>query len=116
MQTAKKAHQLAVKGRGFIDPAVFSADGKMVAAVAHADGQTKHYIHAWNLADGKEVFAEEIPVTSGGGVLAFSPDGKRLFAAISSAEQGMHCWDIATGKEFWHEKAFAPRFRRTAAA
>jgi RNA polymerase sigma factor (sigma-70 family) len=109
LRTGQRTLQLPMKGQGFVDRVVFSADYKIVGAVFHADGQTRHLIHAWNLADGKELLVKELRVTSGGSVLAFSPDGKRLFAAISSTERGMHCWDIATGGELWTEKEFVPQ-------
>src|SRR5262249_36459001 len=39
-----------------------------------------------------------------------SPDGKRLLAVFTSVEEGMHCWDIASGKELWQKKEFVPSF------
>jgi RNA polymerase sigma factor (sigma-70 family) len=107
LQSGKKAHQLTIKGSGYIMPARFSADGKMIAAVSR---QTRHFVHAWKLADGKEVFTKEIRDTAASsGVLAFSPDGKRLLASFTSDKEGMHCWDIATGNELWQEKEFGPQ-------
>jgi RNA polymerase sigma factor (sigma-70 family) len=110
VQTGKKVHRLTIKGGGYIMPAAFSADGKMVAAVANAKGQTVHYVHAWTLEDGKEVFAKEVRVNAGSGVLAFSPDSKRVLAAFTSSEEGMHCWDIATGNQLWQQKEFVPTY------
>ena len=55
----------------------------------------RHFISLWDVRTGKQV--REIPTVGSGGLLAFSPDGKR-FAAIGNTNC-VGIWDVATGKD-----------------
>jgi WD40 repeat protein len=56
--------------------------------------------------DGKAVFAADVRNDISSELLAFAPDGKRLLASFSSTDEGMYCWDIATGRRLWQNKKF----------
>jgi WD40 repeat protein len=113
VQTGAKARDLKIKGSRYIMPVAFSADGKRVAAVGHRRvGDNKpsnpdnHLVRAWDLATGKEIFAIDVQNNVSTSLLAFTPDGKRLLATFSSIEEGMYCWEIATGRRLWQNKEF----------
>jgi RNA polymerase sigma factor (sigma-70 family) len=113
VQTGVKARELKIKGSRYIMPAVFSPDGKRVAAVGHRRvGDNKpsnpdnHLVRAWDLATGKEIFAIDVQNNVATSLLAFTPDGKRLLATFSSVEEGMYCWEIASGRRLWQNKEF----------
>jgi RNA polymerase sigma factor (sigma-70 family) len=113
VQTGAKVRTLAIKGSRYIMPAAFSADGKRVAAVGHRRVGDKpggnlddHLVRAWDLATGKQLFAADVRNNVSSSQLAFSPDGKRLLASFSSVDEGMYCWEIATGRRLWQNKEF----------
>src|SRR5262249_24684566 len=60
----------------------------------------------WDLASGKEIFAKDVRNNVSSGLLAFSPDGKRLLASFTSTHEGLYCWDLATGRQLWQHKEF----------
>lgn len=113
VQTGEKLRTLTIEKTGYIMPTAFSADGQRVAAVGHrrADGaagqadQTDHLVRAWDLATGKQLFAVDVRNNASSHQLAFSPDGKRLLASFRSIDEGMYCWNIATGR-LWQNKEF----------
>jgi RNA polymerase sigma factor (sigma-70 family) len=107
--TGKKAHALTIKGAQSIWPAAFSPDGKRVAAVGHqrVDNQyDNHLVRVWDRPTGKEIFAADVRNKVGSNLLVFAPDGKRLVGSFTSANEGMYCWDIATGRRLWQNKEF----------
>jgi RNA polymerase sigma factor (sigma-70 family) len=106
VRTGKAVQKWTIKGARFIMPAAFSPDGKRVAAVGNRGKQ--HFVRAWDLASGKEVFAKDVSNDAGSDQLAFTPNGKRLLASFMSIEEGMYCWDITTGKQVWQNKEFVP--------
>jgi RNA polymerase sigma factor (sigma-70 family) len=112
VQTGAKARTLTIEGSRYIMPAAFSTDGKRVAAVGHRRVEgvpghlDDHLVRTWDLATGKELFAANVRNNVATSLLAFSPDGKRLLATFSSVEEGMYCWDIATGRRLWKNKEF----------
>lgn len=116
MRSGQKARDLIIKGSGYIMPVVFSPDGKHVAAVGHLLGArggyrpgprlTNHLVRAWDVTTGKEIFAADVRNNVASYLIAFAPDGKRLLASFSSAEEGTYCWDIATGRQLWKNKEF----------
>jgi WD40 repeat protein len=106
VRTGKAVHKWTIKGARFIMPAAFSPDGKRVAAVGHRG--KRHFVRAWDRTSGKEVFARDERNDAGSDQLLFTPDGKRLLASFMSIEEGMYCWDIATGKQVWQNKEFVP--------
>jgi RNA polymerase sigma factor (sigma-70 family) len=115
VQTGQKLRDLTIKGSGYIMPVAFSTDGKHVAAVGHRRAgavpggkgfRDNHLVRAWDVASGKEIFAVDVPNNVSSFIIAFAPDGKRLLASFGSNEEGMYCWDIATGKKLWQNKAF----------
>jgi RNA polymerase sigma factor (sigma-70 family) len=111
VRTGERARVLEIKNSGTIMPAAFSADGKRVAAVGHRGGSSpggsdNHLVRAWDLATGKQLFAFDVHNRVSSSHLAFTPDGKRLLASFSSIEEGMYCWDVATGRRLWQNKEF----------
>jgi RNA polymerase sigma factor (sigma-70 family) len=115
VQTGQKLRDLTIKRSGYIMPIAFSSDGKRVAAVGHrrmGGGQggvgpkDDHLVRAWDVATGKEIFAADVRNNVASYLIAFSPDGKGLLASFSSVNEGMYCWDIATGRRVWQNKAF----------
>ncbi len=115
VQRGQKIRDLAIKGSlSSIWPIAISADGQRVAAVGHGGSmprpeggsQTDHFVRAWDVASGKELFAADVRNQVSSQLLVFTPDGKRLLASFSSADEGMYCWDIASGRRLWQNKAF----------
>jgi eukaryotic-like serine/threonine-protein kinase len=81
-----------------------SPDGKRLAAaigdssfLKGAPAASGPEVKVWDLDTGKEAIA--LPMSDVGSI-AFSPDGKRLFAASNSRKKGtdITAWDLATGK------------------
>ena len=82
-----------------------SPDGKRLAAAIgspsflgkEAKAASAPALKVWDIDTGKEAIAL---AASDVGSLAFSPDGKRLFAASNSRKKGtdITAWDLATGK------------------
>jgi WD40 repeat protein len=112
VMTGRKIRDLTIEGARFIWPSAFSADGKRVAAVGYprARDQKVNLFRAWDLDSGKEIFRTEVRSDATSSFLAFSPDGKRLLSAFSSIYEGLHCWDISTGRQLWHVKDFGGSF------
>jgi RNA polymerase sigma factor (sigma-70 family) len=115
VRMGRKVRDLVIKGSGYIMPVAFSADGKRVAAVGHrragaapggGGNQSDHLVRAWDVVTGKELFAADVRNNVSSYLIAFAPDGKRLLASFSSVEEGMYCWDIATGRRLWQNKEF----------
>jgi hypothetical protein len=106
VQTGKRAHTLMIQGARYLMPMAFSPDGKHVAAVGNA---RMKFVRVWRLEDGKQVFATDIPTDVSSDKLAFTPDGKRLLASFGSIiDQGMRCWELASGELVWQNKEYAP--------
>lgn len=112
VQIGRKIRELAIK---VSDKAIriwrfaFSSDGMRIAAVGRRresgpSSSIDCFVRAWDLASGKEIFSKVAPNTDFGDVLTFSPDGKRLLASFNSADQGLYCWEIATGEKLWQRK------------
>ncbi|HTU18849.1 MAG TPA: PQQ-binding-like beta-propeller repeat protein [Gemmataceae bacterium] len=76
--------------------AAFSSDGKMLAT----NGQKQSWIDLWNIADGKKRRLTGLP--SHVRTLTFSPNGKRLFAAVDGSS--LRCWDVTSGRQLWQNK------------
>jgi dipeptidyl aminopeptidase/acylaminoacyl peptidase len=79
-------------------PAVFSPDGKWLAAVcfSKADREMRSKLKVWNVETGAELpqfQGQRVPL---GSTLAFSPDSKIVAA---EADDGIYLWEIATGKK-----------------
>lgn len=79
----------------------FCPGGKMVATGEYE--QPRGRIRLWELADGKGRLLAELP--SYANDLVFSPDGKRLFAAVDN--HSLRCWDVDSGKEIWRNDHWA---------
>ncbi|HEY7424825.1 MAG TPA: PQQ-binding-like beta-propeller repeat protein [Gemmataceae bacterium] len=79
----------------------FHPDGK-TAATAEYD-KPSHRIRLWDLATGKDRLLTELP--SYVNALAFSPDGKRLFAAVDN--HSLRGWDVESGEEIWRNNHWA---------
>jgi RNA polymerase sigma factor (sigma-70 family) len=103
---AKEVHSFAIKGARYVMPVIFSEDGKKVAAAGQ--GEKKILFAVWDLTTGKEIFAKEVPTQGGAGQIAFTTDSKRLFGSVMSIEEGIHCWDLASGELVWQNKEFVP--------
>jgi WD40 repeat protein len=71
-------------------PCAISADGRLLAA---GSTYTKHDVRLWDAASGKLLHKLE-GAGSATNVLAFSPDGKILAAAVF---EKVHLWDTSTG-------------------
>jgi RNA polymerase sigma factor (sigma-70 family) len=99
---------LAIPGAYHLQPAAFSADGRRVAVV----GTTRDLksVRAWDVATGKQIFAKDVRNQVSSDQLAFTPDGKRVLASFTSVEEGMYCWDIASGERAWQNKEFGYNF------
>ncbi len=106
VQTGKLVRRLDFKGPRHIMPAAFSPDGKRLAAVGSADN--RHFVRAWDVASGKEIFAKDVRNNVSTDQVAFTHDGGRLLASFTSVEEGMYCWDVATGRLLWQNKTFSP--------
>ena len=115
VRSGEKVRDLTIEGSGYIMPIAFSADGKRIAAVGHrrmgggpggVGPQDDHLVRAWDVATGKEIFAADVRNNVSSYLIAFTPDGKRLVASFSSADEGMYCWDIASVRRLWQNKAF----------
>jgi RNA polymerase sigma factor (sigma-70 family) len=113
--SGEKLRDLTIKDSGYIMPVAFSADGRRVAAVGHRRGNQAapgggnldtHLVRAWEVATGKELFAADMRNNVSSYLVAFSPDGKWLLASFSSVDEGMYCWDLASGRRLWQNKAF----------
>jgi WD40 repeat protein len=96
------------RGRFCIDALAFDPDGRLLAS-----GDLRGVVKVWDAATGREVWtytpAHAPPITLGmnpAGVqqVAFSPDGKRLAAALGSSQDAadpgeVKIWDAADGRE-----------------
>jgi WD40 repeat protein len=102
--TGKELSTIPV-GRPQAVNAVLSPDGGRVAQLVPAEGKPAWAVKVWDAATGKEV--RTLPEVSGrvsdvAGILAFSPDGKRLAAAYpAGGSTGVvgWVWEAATGEE-----------------
>jgi RNA polymerase sigma factor (sigma-70 family) len=115
VRSGNKLRDLTIKDSGYIMPVAFSSDGRRIAAVGHRRGNQAapgggnldtHLVRAWEVATGKEIFAADVRNNVSSHLIAFSPDGQRLLASFSSVDEGMYCWDLATGRRIWQNKAF----------
>jgi WD40 repeat protein len=63
-------------------------------------------IGLWDLATGKGSVLCTLPAPAAD--VAFSPDGKRLFALVTDVtDQSLACWDVATGNQLWQTRHLA---------
>ena len=89
---------MATRGRHWngVTTVVFSPDGKFLATTGHALP-----IHIWDAATLDEVRTIAVPPGQVG-VLAFSPDGRRLAASITvpgPPASNLKIWDTTSGRE-----------------
>ena len=96
VESGQQSYSDQVTYLGFMAHPVFSADGKLLAAVSGRD------VHVWNVATGKKfrTFAKFNGLPK---AIAFSPDGQLI--AVAAIRSGMTrnsdiiLWETATGKE-----------------
>ncbi len=92
---------LAVNDNSKMTVGVFSPDHRTFATGEYIWIENKRdckgFVRLWSVESGKGRLIAELPsyVNS----LAFSSDGKRLYAA--GDRNPLHCWDVATAKELW---------------
>jgi RNA polymerase sigma factor (sigma-70 family) len=116
VRTGQKVRELTIRGKvkvAGIGPVTFSADARRIAAVGATpwdySGSGKgrdYYVRAWDFAEGKEVFSADVNCIASSDVLALAPDGTHVLASFTSNDNGLYCWDIATGKKLWQYKEF----------
>lgn len=80
-----------------------SPDGRLLAVICHGERRTENRIRIWDMAEGKEI-RQLVPKAKGftnqtafSRALAFSPDGKTLYAG--ALEGKLFAWNPATGEE-----------------
>lgn len=101
LTSGKELRQIKVKGTPGIGGVLFSADGKLMAAVDHGgavalvDPSNGHEIRRLGESSGEQGFPG-LPVQREPILLSFAPDGKRL--AVGGDD--VHVWETATGKQF----------------
>jgi RNA polymerase sigma factor (sigma-70 family) len=80
----------------FLQDFQFSPDGKTLATATYSNQRAQDSTQLWDVASGKERFRFPIKIF---GVIsvAFSPDGKRLFAGAT--DQTIRVYDLGAGKE-----------------
>jgi WD40 repeat protein len=103
--TGQKKRSLAVDDQSKMTHAAFSPDGRTLATLEYVnkDGNGKGYVRLWPTDSGKERLIAELP--SYGNAIAFSPDGRRLFAAVDN--HSLRSWDTATGRQLWQNDHWA---------
>jgi WD40 repeat protein len=106
LRNGNLARTLELPDSQIIQPGAFSADGRYFAAVGGKEG--RRLVRAWHVDTGKVVFTKQVPGSWSGNGIAFSADAKRLLASFASENEGLFCWDLATGKQVWQRKAYAP--------
>jgi RNA polymerase sigma factor (sigma-70 family) len=103
VQAGTQLRKLPPQGSTSYAPArAFSPDGKQLATIGVSGG--KRLVRVWDLATGKETFANDVVANGWPMFVSFTPDGKRLLASFNDAENGMCCWDVATGTLLWQNK------------
>ena len=89
--------------RGSFDHTFFSPDGQRLATawgmLSGPESEQKYWVSSWDLETGKERLHLDVPYLA---TLAFSPDGRRLAAGVSTAfgkdgKGELRIWDAATG-------------------
>src|SRR5262249_17526517 len=87
--------------RSWVNCLVFSADGQGMASscVSYGwEGQSEvGEVKVWNVATSKEILTLGGPARDAQGVVAFSPDGRRL--ATGAKDGSVKIWDATTGRE-----------------
>ncbi len=81
-----------LKHEGIVGGLAVSGDGRLLAS------SSNHVVRVWDARDGKPLHEFELP-NWGPWALAFSADNKELAAASHGVWDGIHRWDIATGRK-----------------
>ena len=104
--TGKERFKLEADERQ-VETVVLSADGKRLAtagvgpapppnpAAGMMDRPTHYQVSVWDMTEAKRVTRFRVPGSSFFGVLAFTPDGKRV--VTGSADEALRFWDATTG-------------------
>jgi WD40 repeat protein len=88
--TGERLQRLRPTHEGAIYEAVFSPEGKLLAATGYG-----RVVYLWEIASGR------LRELKGPGTRTFSPDGKRLAAAD---DHRVICWDTTKGEQLWQTK------------
>ncbi len=94
-----KEQRRIVDGKGLVEHAALSPDGKTLAAWGY---KSSREIRLWDVGKGEkrhtlEVSAEQPRISGAINSLRFSKDGKTLYASSGTCFSIQH-WDVATGK------------------
>jgi WD40 repeat protein len=105
VKTGKRKGGFAVDDRSKMALAAFSPDGRSLATAEYISNGDKSIgrVRIWPVAGGDPRRVADLPSYVNG--LAFSPDGKRLFAAVDN--HSLRCWDVATLHELWQNDHWA---------
>jgi len=103
--TGKRAWGAAIDDKSWMSVAALAADGRTLATAEYeslGNGTGAGHVRVWSAGGGSKRVAELPSYVNG---LAFSPDGKHVFAAVDN--HSLRCWDAATGREVWQNDHWA---------
>lgn len=89
---------------GLIANSALSADGKRLAVLSTSGPRNQAIVTVFDVATRRPIIVSRVPVSEGQFArpgLAFSPDGKRIAAAVNPTS--IFALDAATGREVWRE-------------
>jgi WD40 repeat protein len=105
VRSGKRKETIAVDDSSKVTVAAFSPDGRTLATAEYDTSGDKSIgrVRIWPVGGEKPKHVADLPRNVNG--LTFSPDGKRLFAAVDN--HSLRCWDVTTARQLWRNDHWA---------